>query len=129
MTGSIEASGNCNSMLSREFENITSLSGYNYALKSLFYDCTALTKAPELPATILSEYCYHFMFYNCSSLAEVRIAATKTAKDALYMWLSGVAKTGDFYCDPNATIFPTDNVSGIPANWTRHALADYPVTP
>ena len=67
------------------------------------------------------------MFYGCQSLKEVRVAAT-TAPNALDNWLTGVAATGDFYCDPNATIFPT-GASGIPENWTRHALADYPVTP
>ena len=93
---------------------------------AMFGDCTALTQAPQLPATTLAEHCYSFMFRGCSKLKEVRIAATRTETDALYNWLSGVSATGDFYCDPNATIFPTDSASGIPANWTRHALADYP---
>ena len=205
MTGTIEASGNVNSMLSSDFENITSLSGYDFAFRSLFRDCTSLTQAPELPATtlasdcywymfygctglvqapelpattlashcynsmfygctgltqapslpaitlesgcynsmfrdctsltqapslpatVLASHCYYYMFYGCTSLAEVRIAATKesTATDALVYWLSGVSATGDFYCDPNATIFPT-GASGIPEGWTRHNIADYP---
>ena len=181
MAGKIEASGNVNSMLSRDFENLTSLSGYGNAFRSLFENCTSLTQAPELPATTLADncykemfegctslvqapelpatnlaytcygymfnrctslvqapelpattladFCYYFMFYGCTSLNEVRISATRTATDALYCWLSRVAATGDFYCDPNATIFKTGNESGIPQNWTRHALADYPVTP
>ena len=181
MTGTIEASGNCNSMLSRDFENLTSLSGYDYAFcylfyggtsltqvpslpattlanscyasmfygckaltqvpslpattlakscyASMFYGCKALTQAPSLPATTLAEDCYAYMFSGCSKLNEVRIAATTTAPLALGNWLSGVSVTGDFYCDPNATIFPTDSRSGIPQNWTRHALSDYPVTP
>ena len=127
MTGKIEASGNVNSMLSRGFENLTSLSGFDY--ESMFYGCTSLTQAPELPATTLADYCYHAMFSGCTSLNEVRISATKTATGALYYWLSTVSATGDFYCDPNATIFPTNSESGIPKNWRRHALADYPVTP
>ena len=105
----------------------TTLSTYCYY--EMFSNCSALTKAPDLPATTLSTYCYKWMFNWCSSLAEVRIAATTTATDALKNWLNRVSATGDFYCDPNATIFPTDSESGIPANWTRHALADYPVTP
>ena len=181
MTGKIEASGNVNSMLSSGFENLTSLSGYNNAFKSLFRDCTSLTQAPKLPATTLATYCYAYMFrdctslvqapelpattlatycyfsmfkgctslvqapelpatalagycyssmfYGCRSLKEVRISATTTAPKALDTWLKGVSATGDFYCDPNATIFPTNSISGIPKNWTRHALADYPVTP
>ena len=34
----------------------------------LFYNCTALTSAPDLPATTLAEYCYYSMFNSCSSL-------------------------------------------------------------
>ena len=94
--------------------------------ESMFSSCRSLTKAPELPATTLDKWCYYSMFSGCQSLKEVRIAATTTAPYALDSWLKGVSATGDFYCDPNATIFPTDSASGIPANWTRHALADYP---
>ena len=98
----------------------------------MFLDCQSLTKAPELPATTLTSYCYERMFFRCQSLNEVRIAATTRATGAtciLNDWLKGVSATGDFYCDPNTTIFQTDSASGIPANWVRHALADYPATP
>ena len=89
----------------------------------MFNDCTSLTQAPELPATTLSDSCYFNMFKSCSNLKEVRIAATTTAADALTGWLSGVSATGNFYCDPNATIFPTDSDSGIPTGWTRLPLS------
>ena len=92
----------------------------------MFQGCQSLTKAPELPATTLSDKCYQYMFSGCQSLKEVRISAATTATDALKNWLENVSATGDFYCDPNATIFPTDSVSGIPANWTRRNIADYP---
>ena len=65
------------------------------------------------------------MFKGCSKLNEVRIAATTTAENALTDWLSGASATGDFYCDPNATIFPT-GAFGIPENWVRRNIADYP---
>ena len=178
MTGTIEASGNCNSMLSSDFEGITSLYGYDYAFHYLFSECTSLTKAPELPATTLATSCYQamfsdtslvqppelpattlatscyfrlfdyckslmkapelpattlepycnqYMFRGCSKLKEVRISATTTATYALENWLIYVPATGDFYCDPNATIFPT-GASGIPEGWTRLPLSDYPTT-
>lgn len=95
---------------------------------NMFSGCHSLTKAPELPATTLASRCYYWLFAGCPSLNEVRIAATTTATDALKDWLREVSATGDFYCDPNAKIFPS-GVSGIPANWNRHALSDYPVTP
>ena len=91
----------------------------------MFSGCQSLTKAPELPATTLAQSCYQYMFDGCQSLKEVRIAATTTAENALSGWLYNVSATGDFYCNPNATIFPT-GTSGIPKNWTRRNIADYP---
>ena len=92
----------------------------------MFSGCQSLTRAPELPATTLVQGCYYEMFQDCRSLKEVRIAATTAGTSALTDWLKNVPATGDFYCDPNATIFPTDSASGIPAYWTRHNIADYP---
>ena len=99
-----------------------------YCYRAMFSGCTSLTSAPQLPATNLDDNCYDSMFFGCSNLKEVRVSATRTATDSLKNWLSGVSATGDFYCYPNATIFPS-GASGIPENWTRHALADYPVNP
>ena len=93
---------------------------------NMFEGCQSLTKAPALPATTLALFCYWEMFSGCQSLKEVRVSATTTAERALKDWLSGVSATGDFYCDPNATIFPTDSASGIPANWRRLNINDYP---
>ena len=93
--------------------------------ESMFAGCKLLVKAPALPATTLDVGCYYYMFSGCQSLKEVRVSATTTAQNALYNWLYNVSATGDFYCDPNATIFPT-GVSGIPANWRRLNIADYP---
>ena len=154
MTGSIEASGNVNSMLSSDFENITSLSGYVYAFRYLFCDCTSLTKAPDLPATTLAQgcyssmffgctlltkapdlpattlasYCYSYMFEGCTGLTEVRIAATTTATGALDSWLLNVYVSGTVYADPNFTGLPTDSASGVPSGWTRLNINDYPTT-
>ena len=149
MTGKIEAWHNVMSLYrTSSFDKHIPPS---YAFYSLFYGCTSLikapvlyttrlaqscyaymffrtslTKAPELPATTLRDYCYMSMFSGCESLKEVRISATKTASRALEEWLYNVSATGDFYCNPNATIFPTDSASGIPTNWTRRNIADYP---
>ena len=40
----------------------------SYCYNSMFYGCTSLTQAPELPATTLKDYCYNSMFYGCTSL-------------------------------------------------------------
>lgn len=51
----------------------TTLSSYCY--QSMFQGCTSLSQAPELPATTLSEQCYQSMFYGCTSL---KLSATQT---------------------------------------------------
>ena len=96
---------------------------------SMFNSCTALTKSPYLPATALAKDCYYAMFFGCSELKEVRVSATTTATYALSDWLRDVSYPGDFYCDPNARIFPTDSGSGIPKGWRRLPLSDYPTNP
>ena len=40
----------------------------NLCYHSMFYDCTSLTQAPELPATKLLSWCYSHMFYGCTLL-------------------------------------------------------------
>ena len=42
----------------------------NSCYRYMFNGCTSLTTAPELPATTLTQRCYEFMFYNCTSLTE-----------------------------------------------------------
>ena len=91
----------------------------------MFESCESLTKTPALPATFVKFSCYYCMFARCSKLKEVRIAATAKDTYALDYWLSGVSATGDFYCKPNATIFPT-GTSGIPKGWRRLNINDYP---
>ena len=44
----------------------TEVSCYRY----MFSGCTSLTKAPELPATILNDSCYDGMFEDCTSLTQ-----------------------------------------------------------
>ena len=43
------------------------LSGFRY----MFEGCTSLTASIPLPATGVANYCYGWMFYNCSSLKEI----------------------------------------------------------
>ena len=115
---------NCKSLTSAPELPATTLAPHCY--KFMLKGCKSLTSAPELPATTLAPHCYVQMFSGCSKLKEVRIAATTTAEDSLTYWLYGVSGKGDFYCDPSATIFPTDSVDGIPLWWTRRNIADYP---
>ena len=113
----------CTSLTKAPALPVTKLSYGCY--NSMFNGCQSLTKAPELPATILPDYCYGGMFENCQSLKEVRISATKDKAFSLANWLEGASATGDFYCDPNATIFQAGG-SGIPRGWRRLDINDYP---
>ena len=42
----------------------------DYCYRYMFYGCTFLTTAPELPATTLAKYCYSYMFSGCTSLTK-----------------------------------------------------------
>ena len=67
LTGSIGAYGDSTSMLNKD-------GGLNtigeWGLGMLFWNCTGLTHAPELPATTLGTSAYDTMFTGCSSLRE-----------------------------------------------------------
>ena len=51
----------------------------------LFYGCSSLTTAPELPATILDTYCYSYMFNGCTSQASAPELPATTLADYCYM--------------------------------------------
>lgn len=56
-----------------------------YCYRSMFNDCAALTTAPELPATTLSNSCYSYMFYNCVALTRApELPATTLASSCYY---------------------------------------------
>lgn len=81
MSGKIEAYNNANSMRSVNFESITTLTD-QYAFKNMFFECSALYRAPLLPATTLSFNCYAYMFGACTNLTEPpALPATTLAND------------------------------------------------
>ena len=51
---------------------------------AMFYNCTSLTTAPELPATTLADYCYDSMFYNCTSLTTAPELPATTLANGCY---------------------------------------------
>ena len=77
MTGKIAAKGNCNALW-----NYNDLDAplKTYCGYRMFFGCTGLTKAPDLPATTLANSCYEHMFYGCISLTtEPELPATTLA--------------------------------------------------
>ena len=55
--------------------------------KNMFQDCTALTKAPDLPATTLKSDCYSYMFYGCTSLIQAPALPATTLADYCYYYM------------------------------------------
>ena len=84
----------------------------------MFYDCTGLTQAPELPATELAVSCYKRMFCGCTNLIYIKMLATDISADnCLAWWVYGVSPTGTFVKHPEAT-WDVRGDSGVPEGWT-----------
>lgn len=84
---------------------------------NMFYGCSSLTTAPELPATTLASNCYIFMFNGCSKLNYIKAMFTTTSSSLYtYYWVLGVASSGTFVKNKNAT-WDVTGVSGIPSGW------------
>ena len=63
------------------WKNYSTVDTKNARFCSLFVRCTALTSAPELPATTLANVCYSNMFFGCTSLTSApKLPATKLAE-------------------------------------------------
>ena len=65
INGLVAASGDITSLRRLDLDQTTLA---NYCYYSMFYGCTGLTSAPELPATTLASNCYRQMFYGCTGL-------------------------------------------------------------
>jgi hypothetical protein len=89
----------------------------NSCYNELFRGCTSLTQAPELPATTLESNCYYSMFLGCTSLGYIIMLATDISiSNSLSNWVNGVATSGIFVKAAGVTI-PSGN-NGIPNGWT-----------
>ena len=81
MTGKIAASGNCNTLWNYQDLNVP-LKGY--CCYKMFYGCTSLTTALELPATTLAQSCYNSMFNGCTSLTTAPKLPATTLAESCY---------------------------------------------
>ena len=62
----------------------------NSCYEYMFYGCTSLTQAPELPAITLADYCYYSMFCDCTSLTQASaLPATTLANNCYYYMFRG----------------------------------------
>lgn len=71
MSGTIEASGNANTILTSNKNEKPTIGSYCYY--SLFKDCTSMTAAPKFPSTTTGTDGYAYMLNGCSSLSCVSI--------------------------------------------------------
>ena len=112
--------------------------------KSMFYSCSNLTKAPELPATTLANGCYYSMFMYCSNLTTAPVLPAPTLASSCYYtmfsnctklnnvtclatdvsattctsnWLKSVSSSGTFTKAASMNNWGS-GASGIPAGWT-----------
>jgi hypothetical protein len=73
----------CTSLVTAPELPATTLAIYCYA--SMFRGCTSLVTAPELPATTLATSCYNAMFFGCTSLVTApELPATTLATNCYY---------------------------------------------
>lgn len=82
---------------------------------------TAITRAPDLKATVLKDHCYRWMFNGCKKLEEVWCWASPGENDKYtqnWMTGNGFPATGDFHTK-ESSVWGT-GVHGIPSGWTRH---------
>lgn len=84
ITGEVNASGSIQSLVD---ENPNSNYVPPYAFYRLFYYCSSLISAPELPATILSDYCYNSMFHTCTQLKVAPKLPAKTLANYCYAYM------------------------------------------
>ena len=93
--------------------------------EGMFINCTSLTTAPELPATTLASMCYYQMFQGCTNLNYIKCLATNiSASGCTTSWVTNVASTGTFVKNPNMSSWPT-GTSGIPTGWTVEDAQEY----
>lgn len=96
----------------------TSLTTDCYRL--MFYDDTALTHGPDLPAETIpsNSECYVYMFRGCTNLNYIKCMATSNTYSEFALWMQNVqTNSGTFVKNPNMSSW-TRGASGIPTNWT-----------
>ena len=134
---------NCTSLVKAPELPATTLSSYCYT--NMFYGCTSLITAPELPAKTLTTSCYNAMFQNCTNLEKApdlpaqtlvnwcyghifencqkinkikAMCLTTPTGDYTNNWVNGVASSGTFIKNSEATWANKFGNDYIPTGWT-----------
>lgn len=97
-----------------------------FCYNGMFAHCNNLTKAPVLPATSLpndiSDECYSYMFYGCSSLNYIKMMQSDEPqyRSNYERWVDGVAPTGTLVINANAQWINNSALVEriVPTGWT-----------
>ena len=74
----------------QDWRNYNIVETRNARFCNLFYGCSVLTSAPELPATTLANDCYYAMFCGCTNLTSApELKATTLANSCYYCMFMG----------------------------------------
>ena len=67
-----------------DWRNYSTVDTQNARFCNLFWNCSVLTSAPELPATTLADFCYSSMFQGCTSLTDAPELKATTLENSCY---------------------------------------------
>ena len=68
----------------QDWRNYNIVETQNARFCFLFFHCSVLTSAPELPATTLADYCYRDMFSGCTNLTSAPVLPATTLVNNCY---------------------------------------------
>jgi hypothetical protein len=112
VTDATKITGNLNFLLCDDLGDLEApVALDDYAFAFMFYGCTSLVTAPELPATTLAENCYRFMFNSCTSLVTAPELPATTLAEECYR--------GMFYGCTSLTTAPELPATTLAANCYR----------
>ena len=86
---------------------------------SMFQSCSSLTQAPAFPATTLVSSCYYGMFYECTGLTTAPELPATTLVDNCYVWMFGTCTKLNYV----KAMFTTDPTTGTYlTNWLSNVV-------
>ena len=91
----------------------------NECYMSMFCNCTSLNQAPVLQATLLEHSCYMSMFENCTSLVQAPVLPAVFSADYCYRWMfDGCAKLNYIKC-----LMTDTSATGCTDDWLANVAA------
>lgn len=134
----------CTSLVDVPYDLLPATTLADGCYANMFDGCTSLVIAPDLNASSTGTiYSYNRIFYNCSSLAYIKVnftawSAADITHRATWDWTYGVPTTGSFWCPAALTDYRNNSTntgnnvsvgdgctdtgaSYIPYGWTKHS--------